>query len=87
VIAQADGYITHVSNAAINQIARATGAPSERSSGVVLFGKRGHKIAKGEPILDIYAERQSRLEDAYSQVAVLKPVTIEGMLLEEIPEF
>ncbi len=87
ITAQADGYITHVSNAAINQIARATGAPGERGSGVVLFGKRGHKVTKGEPILEIFAERQSKLEEAYSLVAKLKPVAIEGMLLEEIPEF
>ena len=87
VTAPADGYATHVSNAAITQIARATGAPRERGSGVVLYLKRGHKVSKGEPILDIYAERETKLEQAYSLVAKLQPVTIEGMLLEEIPEF
>ena len=86
IIAQADGYITHVSNSAINQIARAAGAPAEKGSGVVLFGKRGHKVAKGQPILEIYAEREMKLEEAYSLVAKLVPVMIEGMLLEEIPE-
>jgi AMP phosphorylase len=86
IVAPIDGYVTHVSNAAINQIARATGAPVERGSGLVLFGKRGHKIRKGEPILELYAERQSKLEDAFSMVAKLQPFTIEGMLLEEITE-
>lgn len=86
IVAPIDGYITHISNAAINQIARATGAPTEKGSGLILYGKRGHKIGKGEPILDIYAERQSKLEQAHALVAKLKPVTIEGMLLEEIPE-
>jgi AMP phosphorylase len=87
IVAPLDGYVTHISNAAINQIARATGAPGERGSGVVLFGKRGQAIGRGEPILDICAERQSKVEEAYALVAKLKPVTIEGMLLEEIPEF
>lgn len=87
IIAPADGYVTHVSNTAITQIARATGAPSEKGSGVFLHLKRGHKVSKGEPILDIYAERQSKLEQAYSLIAKLQPITIEGMLLEEIPEF
>jgi AMP phosphorylase len=87
IIAQADGYLTHVSNSAISQIARTAGAPSEKGAGIILSGKRGHKITKGEPILEIFAERESRLEEAYSLVAKLKPVTIEGMLLEEIPEF
>lgn len=87
ITAPCDGYVTHVSNAAISQIARTAGAPGEKGSGVVLLGKRGHKIAVDESVLDIYAERQSKLEEAYSLVAKLKPVTIEGMLLEEIPEF
>jgi len=87
ITAPTDGYATHVSNAAINQIARATGAPGERGSGVVLYLKRGHNVSRGDLILDIYAERQTKLEEAYSLVAKLKPVLIEGMLLEEIPEF
>ncbi len=87
ITAPADGYVTHVSNAAINQIARAAGAPNEKGAGLVLFGKRGHKVMRGESILDIYAERQTKLEQALSLTAKLKPVTIEGMLLEEIPEF
>lgn len=86
ITAPTDGYATHVSNAAINQIARATGAPSERGSGVVLYLKRGHSVSKGDPVIDIYAERQTKLEEAYSLVVKLQPVTIEGMLLEEIPE-
>jgi AMP phosphorylase len=87
IIAEADGYITHVSNSAIKDIARAAGAPAERGAGVILYGKRGHKVAKGEPILEVYAERATKLEEAYSLIAKLKPVTIEGMLLEEIPGF
>jgi len=87
IIAEADGYVTHVSNAAINQIARTAGAPTEKGSGVIIFDKRGHKVRKGETILEVYAERESKLEEAYSLVAKLKPFTIEGMLLEEIPEF
>jgi AMP phosphorylase len=86
VIAQADGYITHISNAAINQVAKAAGAPVDRGSGLILFGKRGHQVRKGEPILEIYSERESKLEQAYALMVKLKPVTIEGMLLEEIPE-
>ncbi len=87
IAAPCDGYVTHVSNNAIVQIARAAGAPTERRSGVILTGKRGHKVEKGEPILEIYAERQSKVEEAYSLVPKLVPVTIEGMLLEQMPEF
>jgi AMP phosphorylase len=87
VTAPADGYVTHVSNSAINQIAKAAGAPRERGAGVFLYPKRGHKVMKDEPILDIFAERQTKLEQAYSLVAKLSPILIEGMLLEEISEY
>lgn len=86
ITAPTDGYVTHVSNSAINEIARATGAPSEKGAGLVLYGKRGRSVTKGEPILDIIAERSSKLEQAASLVAKLQPITIEGMLLEEISE-
>jgi hypothetical protein len=37
-------------------------------------------------MLEIHAERESRLEEAYQLALKLKPMTLEGMLLQEIPE-
>lgn len=85
--APCDGYVTRVSNSAINRIARAAGAPSERGAGILFFGKEGHKVGRGQKILEIYAERESRLDEAYNLALKLMPITIEGMLLQEIPEY
>ncbi|MEM1545201.1 MAG: AMP phosphorylase [Candidatus Methanomethylicia archaeon] len=87
VEAPCDGFITDVSNVAITAIARAAGAPVEKGAGIVLHGKRGYKVRKGEPILEIYAERESKLNEAYRIALTLKPVTIEGMLLYQYPEY
>lgn len=87
VEAPCDGFITDVSNTAITAIARAAGAPIEKGAGVVLHGKRGYKVRKGEPILEIYAERESKLNEAYRIALSLKPITIEGMLLYQYPEY
>jgi len=86
ITAPCDGYITRVSNKAITAIARAAGAPIEKGAGVVFYGKEGHKVEKDQKILEIHAERESRLDEAYQLALKLKPITLEGMLLQEIPE-
>jgi len=87
IYAPADGYITRVSNRAITQIARAAGAPMEKGAGLIFYGKEGHKVAKGEKVLEIYAERESKLDEARALALKINPITVEGMLLREIPEF
>jgi AMP phosphorylase len=85
--APCDGYIIRVSNKAINGIARAAGAPGEKGAGVILKDKEGQKVRRDEVILEIYAERESRLDEAYQLALKLKPIMIEGMLIEELPEY
>lgn len=87
VKAPCDGWITVVSNHTITAIARAAGAPAEKDAGVILSGKIGRKVEKGEVVIEIYAERESKLDYALSIAGRTSPFTIEGMLLEELPEF
>jgi AMP phosphorylase len=85
--APCDGFVTNVSNNAICAIARATGVPIEKGAGVVLRWKRGNKVKKNDVLLEIYAERGSKLTEAYNMALKTTPVTIEGMLLHKIPEY
>jgi AMP phosphorylase len=85
--APCDGFVTNVNNAAITSIAQAAGAPVEKGAGVFLRWKRGYKVKEDDVILEIYAERESKLTEAYSVAQKTKPVTVEGMLLHEIPEY
>ena len=85
--APCDGFVTNVSNTAITAIARAAGAPREKGAGVALRWKRGYKVKKNDVLLEIYAERATKLNDAYSFALSLNPVTVEGMLLHKVPEF
>ncbi len=84
IVAPCDGYITRVSNAAINQIARAAGAPVEKGAGIVLYGKEGHKVSKGQKMMEIFGERDARVDEAYNLAVKLAPISIEGMLLQEV---
>lgn len=86
VYAPVDGFVTKVSNKSISQIARAAGAPKEKGAGIILHVKRGRKVVAGQKILEIYAERSIKLEDAIHVLESSPPVIIEGMLLKTVPE-
>lgn len=85
--APCDGFVTNVSNAAITAIARASGAPREKGAGVALRWKRGYKVKKNDILFEIYAERTSKLNEAHNLALTMNPVTVEGMLLQKVPEF
>ncbi|MDH5266560.1 MAG: AMP phosphorylase [Candidatus Bathyarchaeota archaeon] len=84
--APCDGFVTNVDNAAITAITRASGAPIEKGAGVALRWKRGYKVKKDDVLLEIYAEQESKLAEAYNVALRTNPVTVEGMLLHRIPE-
>ncbi len=82
-----DGYVTDVDNSSIKEIALAAGAPEEKGAGILLHAKVGYKVEKGEPLMTIYAERESKLTEAYNIAMRTKPITVEGMLLRRIPDY
>jgi len=86
LLAPCDGYVSEVDNHSISEVAKAAGAPSDIGAGVLLHGKRGYVVKKGEPVLDIYGEHESKVSDAYALAQRLKPITVEGMLLHRIPD-
>jgi len=43
-------------------------------------------VKKGDVLLEIYAEQESKLAEAYNVALRTKPVTVEGMLLYRIPK-
>ncbi len=86
IYAPVDGYITSVDNTVITAIARAAGAPKDRGAGLIINAKRGYKVKKGDKIMEIYAERNIKLQDAVDLLRRKSPIVIEGMLLKVIPE-
>lgn len=87
VKAPIDGYVTGVYNNALSRIAMVAGAPQDRGAGLRLHVKRGHKVKEGQTLLEIYSNSESLLDEALRLVEVLKPIVIEGMLLETFPEY
>ncbi len=85
--ANADGYVTHVDNRIITEIARAAGAPRDKGAGVVLNYKIGYKVSRGDRLMNIYAERESKLREAMAIATRNTPIIVEGMLLQRYPKY
>lgn len=80
------GYVESIDNKALVKIARAAGAPRDKGAGVLLHHKLGHKVEKGKPLYTIYGEHEHKVTEANRLAAQLRPMHIEGMIIEEIVE-
>ncbi|MGC8663768.1 MAG: AMP phosphorylase [Thermoplasmata archaeon] len=85
ILAELDGYISHLSNRAIVEIARSLGAPYIKEAGVWVFKKIGDKVEKNEPVLKLYAKNKDKLEQAIRLSRKTKIYGIEGMVIENLP--
>ena len=85
------GRVSWISTESIAQIAKAAGAPKAKGAGVILTGKLGENVKKNGVILEIYAERNSKLRTAVELAKNLQPIVLskkigEQILLAKIPE-
>jgi AMP phosphorylase len=81
------GYAIRMDNKALVRIARAAGAPKHKGAGILLKVSKGHKVKKGDPLYKIYSDSEYKLQQAVKLAYQLKPITLEGMLLERIPDY
>jgi AMP phosphorylase len=85
------GKVLWLSTDEIVRIAREAGAPKEKGAGVILHAKLGETVRKDDVLLEIYAERNSKLTSALELAEQLAPVVLskkpkEEMILDLIPE-
>lgn len=85
------GKVLWLSTDDIVRIAREAGAPKEKGADVVLHAKLGDTVHKDGVLLEIYAERSSKLASALELAGQLSPIVLskkpeEKMILDRIPE-
>ena len=85
------GRVLWISTADIANIAKTAGAPRAKGAGVVLKAKLGEAVKKDGALLEIYAERSSKLQSALDLAKRLQPIVLskkpeEQMLLDRVPE-
>jgi len=90
VTSEERGRVLWISTEGVVQIARAAGAPKEKGAGIIFKAKIGDTVAKGQTIFEIYAERESKLEDALDIAKRMQPLVLsrkseERMLLDQFP--
>ena len=83
IVATKSGYVHSIDNKAIVQIARASGSPSDKGAGLLIFKKRGQRVEKGDVILRIHADNEAKCIRAKELALRLTPISIEGMLIEK----
>jgi len=84
VVAPYSGYVTQIYNQHVNEIARAAGAPRDKGAGLILLRKKEGELDKGEPLFEIYAEHETKLDEALEVAKRKLPLKIGGMLLEKL---
>ncbi len=77
ILAKKSGKIIELHNKKINLLARATGCPVDKYSGVYLHIKVGDRVKKGEPIITLYAQSLPRLREGVRFYEKIKPVKIK----------
>lgn len=82
--ASRDGYVKQIYNSRIGEIARAAGSPRDKGAGVVLIHKEGRKVEEGDPLIEIYADYEKKLDEAVEIAKEKPPVRVESMLLRRV---
>jgi AMP phosphorylase len=85
------GRVVWLSTDDLVRIARAAGTPKEKGAGVVLHAKLGETVRKDGALLEIYADRASKLASALELAKQLQPIVLskkpeETMILDQVPQ-
>lgn len=84
VIATRSGYVHSINNKDIVHIARTSGAPNDKGAGLLVLKKKGQRVEKGDVLLEIYGDVESKCQRAKELAYKLNPVDVEGMLIEKV---
>jgi len=76
IFSKKSGKILKIDNKKISSLARSTGCPADKFSGIYLHAHKGDKIKKGQKIITLYAESKSRLRTAVKYYMKLKPIIL-----------
>ena len=84
VVSTKSGYVHTIKNKDIVQIARTTGAPADKGAGLLVLKKKGQRVEKGDVLMEIYGDIESKCQRAKELAIKLTPIEIEGMLIEKV---
>jgi thymidine phosphorylase len=68
------GVIKEIDNKKITALARIAGCPMDKSAGLYLYRHVGDRLEKGDKIITVYAESETRLKEASGLFISQKPI-------------
>ena len=86
IIAERSGRISHLDNKLLAKVARACGAPADRGAGVYLHMMKGDLIKAGDPLMDLYAQSEGKLDLAIKVFETYDAVEMEKVVLDSLRE-
>jgi len=78
------GDVKFIDNALISKIARAAGAPKDKSAGLYLHVDIGNAVKKDQPLFTIYSKSGNKLQEAITLAEQLQPIRVGGVVLSKI---
>lgn len=84
VLAETNGRVYHIDNKMISKIARAAGAPTDTTAGVLLLCDRGDKVRKGDVLFEIHSNSEANLDFAIKALEGWEGVELEKVILSSI---
>jgi len=78
------GRVKHIDNKLISKVARAAGAPRDKSSGVFLHVGVGDSVRVGDSLYTIYSASEDKLDEAVRLTEQLVPVRVGGVILKSV---
>ncbi|VVC01322.1 AMP phosphorylase [uncultured archaeon] len=86
ILAPRSGRVSHLDNKLLARVARACGAPADVGSGVYLHMEKGDLVKQGDPLMDLYAESEGKLEMAIKVFETYDAVELEKVVLDSLRE-
>ncbi|VVB74190.1 AMP phosphorylase [uncultured archaeon] len=78
------GIIEEINIRELTKIARMSGAPANKTAGIMLHKVAGEKAAEGEVLMTIYAENKDKLASAESYALKIMPFRFKKIILRTI---
>ncbi|VVB56628.1 AMP phosphorylase [uncultured archaeon] len=86
ITATRSGRVSHLDNKLLARVARACGAPADKGAGVYLHMEKGDLIKAGDPLMDLYAESEGKLDMALRVFEKMEAVEMEKVVLDSLRE-
>ena len=74
ILSKKSRKIKSIENKKISSLARITGCPLDKSSGLYLWVRKGDRVKKGQKLITIYANSKNRLNEAVKFYRDEKPI-------------